>query len=180
MNYGSLFKLFFFNFFFSSFFFSFPFFTSFLFFYFLPPHTHFYFYSYFLLCLSFLSVGSFLTLSKMKEGREKRESIFLWKRTTCRSKEIISKRERGGKKKRKKWENTDLKSEARSVLLRAAGQSAVLEPGGSGGHRERRNARRSPIEGVFGAGRAVRGCWALRGAGSAELPCRPCIARSPP
>lgn len=162
------------------FFFHFHFSPLFYFFISFPPHTHFYFYSYFLLCLSFLSVGSFLTLSKMKEGREKRESIFLWKRTTCRSKEIISKRERGGKKKRKKWENTDLKSEARSVLLRAAGQSAVLEPGGSGGHRERRNARRSPIEGVFGAGRAVRGCWALRGAGSAELPCRPCIARSPP
>lgn len=162
------------------FFFHFHFSPLFYFFISFPPHTHFYFYSYFLLCLSFLSVGSFLTRSKMKEGREKRESIFLWKRTTCRSKEIISKRERGGKKKRKKWENTDLKSEARSVLLRAAGQSAVLEPGGSGGHRERRNARRSPIEGVFGAGRAVRGCWALRGAGSAELPCRPCIARSPP
>lgn len=37
----------------------------------------------------------------MKEGREKRESSFLWKRTTCRSKEIISKRERGEKKRGK-------------------------------------------------------------------------------
>lgn len=69
MNYGSLFKLFFFNFYFSSFFFSFSFFTSFLFFYFLPPpHTLLFLFLFF--ALPFISFSRIVFNAIENEGGE--------------------------------------------------------------------------------------------------------------